>query len=70
MLVLARKPGESIKIGENIEISIVEVSNGVVKLGIEAPPDIKILRTELILEIKEENSEAIKNIDQLFKKLK
>jgi carbon storage regulator len=47
MLVLSRKKGESILIGHNIEISILESSNDVVKIGIKAPREIDVLRKEL-----------------------
>lgn len=48
MLILARKAGESLMIGENIQLTILSVeSNGNVTLGIEAPKDVLILRKEL-----------------------
>lgn len=46
MLVLSRKKHESIVIGEDIEISIVEVRGGKVRLGIQAPLDVRIVRDE------------------------
>ena len=49
MLILQRKEGESIKIGEQIEISVVEIGSAVVKLAISAPKDISILRKELLI---------------------
>lgn len=47
MLVLNRKRAESIKIGDNILIKVIETRRGLVKLGIEAPPHIRVLRSEL-----------------------
>ena len=47
MLVLSRKPGESIQIDSNIRVVVVSVSNGRTKIGIDAPDHIRILRTEL-----------------------
>jgi carbon storage regulator len=47
MLVLSRKVGQRIQIGENIWISIEEVLNGKVRVGIQAPKDVPILREEL-----------------------
>ena len=47
MLVLTRKRSESIKIGNDIVIKIIQIGQGVVKLGIEAPANVRILRTEL-----------------------
>ena len=58
MLVLHRKQGESIMIGNQIEIKILESSDGKVKIGIEAPREISILRREVYLEIIEENQRA------------
>lgn len=48
MLVLSRKLGERIRIGENIEIVINRVSGNRVTLGIEAPPEVRILRGEIV----------------------
>jgi len=58
MLVLARKLDESIVIGDNIIVKVVAIENGVVKLGIDAPRDISIIRDELIQEVKEQNLAA------------
>lgn len=75
MLVLKRKAGESIIIADNIEIKIIEVEEGRIKIGIEAPKDISILRKEVIDEARIENkhSSEIRNFDKstlnkLFKK--
>ena len=48
MLILQRKPGESVRIGENITVSVVSVDSGRVRIAIDAPTDIPILRSELI----------------------
>jgi carbon storage regulator len=66
MLVLTRKTGEAIQIGEDIEISIVSVKGDQVKLGINAPKNVEIHRKEIYLTIQEENAEASKVIDNLF----
>jgi carbon storage regulator len=47
MLVLSRKPGEEILVGDNIRITVVEVNGGRVKIGVEAPADVVIHRSEL-----------------------
>lgn len=70
MLVLSRKAGQSIIIGEDIEISILEVGEGNIKIGINAPKSVKIVRKELIAEIKQENIESLKNIDDIMKLIK
>ena len=62
MLVLARKLDESIKIGDNIEVKVLSIENGVVKLGIEAPRDIEILRNELLEKVKDANIAGLKTV--------
>jgi carbon storage regulator len=47
MLVLTRKTSQMIQLGDNITITVVRTSSGSVKLGIQAPPDIRIARCEL-----------------------
>lgn len=64
MLILTRKKGESIKIGDNIEIFVTEVKGDKVRLGISAPGDMKISRTELYLTV-ENNKEASDKVDLL-----
>ena len=48
MLILTRRPGESIQVGEEIEISIIEIRGNQVRLGISAPPEVLVLRSELV----------------------
>ncbi|MCA1055298.1 carbon storage regulator CsrA [Rossellomorea aquimaris] len=66
MLVLTRKTGEAIQVGEDIEISVVSIKGDQVKLGINAPKNVEIHRKEIYLTIQEENAEASKGIDNLF----
>ena len=47
MLVLSRKVGESILISESIRVTVVQSANGRIRLGIDAPPEVKVLREEL-----------------------
>ena len=64
MLILSRKKGESIKIGDDIEIFVAEIKGDKVRLGISAPDDMKICRTELYLTV-ENNKEASDKVDLL-----
>ncbi|MFQ9310483.1 MAG: carbon storage regulator CsrA [Paraclostridium sordellii] len=70
MLVITRKKDESLLIGDDIEIKIVKVEDGSVKLAIDAPKDKLILRKEIYENVKEENSKAITNINDIFKLFK
>jgi len=58
MLVLTRKLGENIRIGDSVKITVLEVRSGQVKLGIEAPPEVKVHREEIYARIQEENRKA------------
>ena len=60
MLVLSRKKDEKIIIGDNIEITVVDVSGDQVQLGIDAPKEIEIHREEIYRKIEKENIEATK----------
>lgn len=70
MLVLTRKKDEKIIIDDRIEITIVEIDNGRVKLGIQAPENVEIVREELYSQIKAENINAIKKSFIDLKELK
>lgn len=71
MLVLTRKKGESLLIGEGIEITIVDITEGKVRIAIDAPKEVQIIRSEVKKSIEDENKSASSAaaIDQL-KKLK
>lgn len=58
MLILARRPGERVVIGDEILVTVMEVSGSTVRLGIEAPQGISIFREEIWLAVKEENRAA------------
>lgn len=58
MLILSRKTEEKIVISDNIVITIVEAEKDRVKIGIEAPKNVKVFRKELIDEITETNAES------------
>lgn len=59
MLILSRRENESIIIDDNIEVKILGIENGRVRLGIEAPKNIEILRKELYTEVEDENKAAV-----------
>ncbi|MBI4364047.1 MAG: carbon storage regulator CsrA [Candidatus Latescibacteria bacterium] len=58
MLLLTRKLGENIRIGDDVKITIVEVKGNHVKLGIDAPPSVKVHREEIYERIQQENRRA------------
>lgn len=58
MLILSRKEEEIIKLGNDITIKIVSINRSGVKIGIDAPRDMMILRGELVKQIEDENIQA------------
>ena len=58
MLVLTRKVGEGVVIGDEIKITVVEIKGGGVRIGIEAPASVKVHRQEVYQRILQENKEA------------
>ena len=58
MLILTRKPGESIYIGDDIIITVSEIKGNQVRIGIKAPPQKRIYREEIYQQILEENKQA------------
>lgn len=67
MLVLSRKTGDQILIGEDIIIKVISIEKDSVKLGIDAPKNVKVLRYELLQEVKNENVEALHGKERLSK---
>ncbi len=57
-MILARKSNESIHIGDDIIITVLSVDGGTVKLGVEAPKEVKLLRGEVYERISKTNQEA------------
>ncbi len=70
MLVLTRKKNQGIMLGDNISITILEIREDTIKIGIEAPRDISILRSELYQAVKDENTIAIARDDKAVDALK
>jgi carbon storage regulator len=71
MLALSRKINESIIVGNDIEITVLEIRGDQVKIGISAPKSVPIYRKEIYLQIKESNKEAVETVasDEVLKKL-
>lgn len=59
MLILSRKPGESIVIAGNIRVKVVRVEGDVVKIGVEAPTSVPVHRQEVYEEIQRNNQQAL-----------
>ncbi len=75
MLILSRRAEESIIIADTITVKVVSIDKGVVKLGIDAPHNIRVLRSELVRAVEDSNKEASSGHDesllqQLVQKLK
>lgn len=74
MLALSRKLNESIMVGNDVEITILEIKGDQVKIGIQAPKTVPVYRKEIYLQIQEANKEAatseagVEAIKELFKK--
>lgn len=64
MLVLTRKPNQSIMIGDDIEVSVLSVVGEKVRIGIHAPHDIPVFRTEIYVEIQREEGERDEPSDE------
>ncbi|MEI7906876.1 MAG: carbon storage regulator CsrA [Bacteroidota bacterium] len=60
MLILSRKVEEEIKIGDSITIKVLGIHEGQVRIGIDAPKDLKIFRSEIYQLIQQENADAAK----------
>ncbi|MFU0782863.1 MAG: carbon storage regulator CsrA [Thermoanaerobacterium thermosaccharolyticum] len=74
MLILTRKIGQSLIIGDDIEVKVVGIDGENIKIGISAPKDVSVMRKEL-LEVKDENKKAalidkssLKKLEKLIKK--
>ena len=78
MLALSRKVNESIMLGNDIEVTVLEIKGDQVKIGIKAPKNVTIFRKEIYVQIEEENKKAAeqtadretieKTLDSLLKK--
>lgn len=64
MLVLTRRPGESIVVGQNIIITVIEIKGGQVRIGIDAPRDVQVHREEVYEQVRQENIAAVESAKQ------
>ena len=63
MLSLARKVNQSIMIGNDIEVTLLEIKGDQIKIGINAPKSVPIYRKEIFAQIQEENVSAMQEVD-------
>jgi carbon storage regulator len=74
MLVLSRRAGESVVIGEGVTVSVLEVRGDVVRIGIDAPRSVAVHRAELLVELEQSNKEAASpsegTVDSLIQSLR
>jgi carbon storage regulator len=64
MLILSRRPGESLTIGDNIVVTVVSINGNQIRLGIEAPRDVRVLRDEIYKALRAENQAAANSQEQ------
>lgn len=65
MLILTRKIGEKIIVNDNVTIAVLEIHGDQVKIGVDAPRNVKVFREEVYLSIQEENRRAAGSVMQL-----
>ena len=63
MLVLTRRPGESIIVGKDIVITVIEIKGGQVRIGIDAPREVQVHREEIYEQVRQENLEAVRSAE-------
>jgi carbon storage regulator len=70
MLVLTRKSNQSIMIGDDVEVTVLSVIGEKVRIGIDAPRDIRVFRKEIYLEIQREHASARAEVDDALERLR
>jgi carbon storage regulator len=76
MLILSRRPGESLTIGDDITITVVSINGNQIRLGINAPREVRVLRDEIYKAIRDENEAAAttheqkRRMEDAFKRLR
>jgi carbon storage regulator len=69
MLVLSRRAGESVVLGDDITVTVLEVRGDVVRVGIDAPRSLKVHRAELLAQLEESNRQAASPSDDVVARL-
>ena len=69
MLVVSRKIGEELKVGDNIIVKIIDIDKNQVKVGIDAPRNVTILRMELVKEITKQNKLSTNTDENMLHKI-
>ena len=69
MLVLTRRAGESVMIGDDVVITVLEARGDVIRLGIQAPKDVRVHREEVYRELQAANREAASPSDEAVEAL-
>ena len=69
MLVLTRRAGESVMIGDDVVITVLEARGDVIRLGIQAPRDVRVHREEIYRELQAANREAASPTDAVVEEL-
>ena len=69
MLVLTRRPGESIIVGQDIVVTVIEIKGGQVRIGIDAPREVQVHREEIFEQVRQENLAAVASAEQARKAL-
>ena len=69
MLVLTRRPGESIVVGQDIVITVIEIKGGQVRIGSDAPREVDVYREEIYEQVRQENLSAIANADEIRRRV-
>lgn len=69
MLVLTRRPGESIVVGSNIVVTVIEIKGGQVRIGIDAPREVDVYREEIYEQVRQENLSAVANADEIRRRV-
>lgn len=64
MLILTRRPGESIYLGDDIKLTVLSVQGKQIKVGLEVPDDMPVYREEVYLRVQEQNKMALQLTDQ------